>query len=74
MVTRLHEQTKRYNSSLESPPAIDREFLDDASQLLLGNTLGVHHRAWRHVKGNGLPDRNPPHSFEQLMKTVATGK
>ena len=89
----------------------------DASQFLLGNTLGVHHRAWRRVKGNGLPDRmrlffkfsaahkvivftwlndaktlrkqggatdvytvfqrmlkagNPPDSFEQLMKKVAT--
>lgn len=28
-----------------------------ASQFLLGNTLGTQHRSWRRVKGNGLPGR-----------------
>ncbi len=91
----------------------------DAPQFLLGNTLGVQHRGWRRVKGNGLPGRmrlffkfsanqkvivyawlndaktlrkqgdatdvyvvfqrmlkagNPPDSFEELMKNVASGK
>lgn len=29
----------------------------EASQFLLGNTLGTQHRSWRRVKGNGLPGR-----------------